>query len=394
MTITVTFDPPLPSDSPATFNTKAFTLLGDLNDWSTQANALPAELAVDLVAERSATATLTNKTLTTPVLTNPSYSGTTSNGGTVTTIDINGGTIDGAAIGSTTPAAGAFTTVTASSPITLTSANPYVSFVGTAASQQWRIGDGINATNGNLVVYDYTGSIKALEITKATGAVTILGHLGIGSAPNSAIAGGFGNSIDVGIYGVVQTRNIGNNLFYYGGWKYPKGNNGTASWLLGGDAARVVLYVAPQCTGAADSTPSGVLEGLSINGATGAVTIPGTLSLTGGTFGYGAGAGGTVTQATSKSTAVTLNKPCGQITMSNEALAAGASVAFDCGNTFVDINDVICINPSNAAGSVNYQAWVSFISAATFTVCIKNISAGSLSDAVKLNFAVLKGATS
>lgn len=294
MTITVTFDPPLPSDSPATFNTKAFTLLGDLNDWSTQANALPAELAVDLGAERSATATLTNKTLTTPVLTNPSYSGATANGGTVTTIDINGGTIDGAAIGSTTPAAGAFTTVTASSPITLTSANPYVSFVGTAASQQWRIGDGLNATNGNLVVYDYTGSIKALEITKATGAVT----------------------------------------------------------------------------------------------------IPGALSLTGGTFGYGTGAGGTVTQATSKSTAVTLNKPCGQITMNNAALAAGGTVLFQVTNSLALSSSIVVVNANaNPAGEF-YSVWCSHSFAGGFFVCIRNITAVPLSDALVLNFALLTGATS
>lgn len=61
--------------------------------------------------KNAAVATLTNKTLTTPVLSNPSYSGTTANGGTVTTIDINGGTIDGAVIGGTTPAAGSFTSL-------------------------------------------------------------------------------------------------------------------------------------------------------------------------------------------------------------------------------------------------------------------------------------------
>ena len=64
--------------------------------------------------------TLTNKTLTSPVLSNPSYSGTTSNGGTVTTIDINGGTIDGTAIGGETPAAGAFTTVSATGNMSAT----------------------------------------------------------------------------------------------------------------------------------------------------------------------------------------------------------------------------------------------------------------------------------
>ena len=50
MTISVVFDPPLPSDNPTDFNTKAFALLGDLNTWSTQANALPGEVADDLSA--------------------------------------------------------------------------------------------------------------------------------------------------------------------------------------------------------------------------------------------------------------------------------------------------------------------------------------------------------
>lgn len=47
MTITVVFDPPKPSDSPAVFDSKAFTLLGDLNSWSAQANALAVEVSQD-----------------------------------------------------------------------------------------------------------------------------------------------------------------------------------------------------------------------------------------------------------------------------------------------------------------------------------------------------------
>ena len=44
MSITVVFDPPLPSDSPATFNQKAFTLLGNLNTWSGQANQVAGDI--------------------------------------------------------------------------------------------------------------------------------------------------------------------------------------------------------------------------------------------------------------------------------------------------------------------------------------------------------------
>ena len=50
MSITVVFDPPLPSDSPATFNQKAFTLLGDLNTWSGQANQVAGGINADKTA--------------------------------------------------------------------------------------------------------------------------------------------------------------------------------------------------------------------------------------------------------------------------------------------------------------------------------------------------------
>jgi hypothetical protein len=48
MTISVVFDPPLPSDSPAVFNSKAFTLVGDLNTFSTEANATAAAVNSDV----------------------------------------------------------------------------------------------------------------------------------------------------------------------------------------------------------------------------------------------------------------------------------------------------------------------------------------------------------
>ena len=50
MSITVVFDPPLPSDNPATFNQKAFTLLGDLNTWSGQANQVAGGINADKTA--------------------------------------------------------------------------------------------------------------------------------------------------------------------------------------------------------------------------------------------------------------------------------------------------------------------------------------------------------
>lgn len=84
------------------------------------------DVASDTLVALTATQTLTNKTLDAPTLTGtitisttPAISGTWSDLGTVTTIDINGGTIDAAAIGGGTPAAGAFTTLAASGATTL-----------------------------------------------------------------------------------------------------------------------------------------------------------------------------------------------------------------------------------------------------------------------------------
>ena len=114
-----------------------------------------------------------------------------------------------------------------------------------------------------------------------------------------------------------------------------------------------------------------------------------------GGLGYGIGAGGTVTQSTSKSTAVTLNKPCGQITMSAAALAAGAEVGFAVSNTLVSLNDSVLISPSWATVNPNnYQCRLNYVGGGSFGISVKNISAGSLSEALQINFAIIKGATS
>lgn len=128
---------------------------------------------------------------------------------------------------------------------------------------------------------------------------------------------------------------------------------------------------------------------LSVAGA----TFSGNVTVGGGTLGYGAGSGGTVTQVTSKSTAVTLNKPSGQITMNNAALAAGASVDFQVNNTTVNgsTGDVIAL--TGGAFSWNYRIEAFEAGAAYFKVRVTNITGSSLSEAVAINFTVIKGST-
>jgi hypothetical protein len=110
-------------------------------------------------------------------------------------------------------------------------------------------------------------------------------------------------------------------------------------------------------------------------------------------LGYGTGSGGTVTQATSKATAVTLNKPTGRITMNGAALAANTNVQFVVNNSLVSASDVVLLTMNDANGP-NYQVQAYVYGAGTFTINLRNITGGSLSNALVLNFAVIKGATS
>lgn len=109
-------------------------------------------------------------------------------------------------------------------------------------------------------------------------------------------------------------------------------------------------------------------------------------------LGYGTGSGGTVTQTTSKYTTITLNKPSGQITMHNAALAAGAEVLFLFTNSLMSTSDTVVINI--AWGAVNPDNYTVRIAPGNgqARINVKNVGAVSLSEAVIINYAIIKGA--
>jgi hypothetical protein len=109
-------------------------------------------------------------------------------------------------------------------------------------------------------------------------------------------------------------------------------------------------------------------------------------------FGYGgSGTGGTVTQLTSKSTGVTLNKLCGQITMNNATLNRTSSVAFTLTNSFIDTTDVVIVNIASGATAGAYTITPEVIAAGSCNISLHNQLTGTdLSEAVVLNFAVIK----
>jgi hypothetical protein len=113
-----------------------------------------------------------------------------------------------------------------------------------------------------------------------------------------------------------------------------------------------------------------------------------------GGFGYATGAGGTVTQATSKGTGVTLNNYSGQITMNSANLAAGATVTFaitQTGLVGTHNNDVLIVNIASGATAGAYTV-LARNNATGGNVSITNNTAGGLAEAIVLNVVRIRGA--
>jgi hypothetical protein len=135
---------------------------------------------------------------------------------------------------------------------------------------------------------------------------------------------------------------------------------------------------------------------IALQASGGSVTVGGSITVTAAAvLGYDTGSGGTVTQATSKSTAVTLNKPTGQITMNNAALGANSVVQFSCSNSLCADKDTVVTSLTSVGGvaSLNNYQINSYVQNGSIVFGIRNTSAGSLSEAVVFNFAIIKGAT-
>jgi len=110
-------------------------------------------------------------------------------------------------------------------------------------------------------------------------------------------------------------------------------------------------------------------------------------------IGYAAAAQGTVTQLTSKSTAVTLNKSMGRITMNNASLATATNATFTLNNTTISANDTVILTISGGQATPgSYNAFANALDTGSVSITLRNISGGSLSEAVVINFCVLHGA--
>ena len=107
-------------------------------------------------------------------------------------------------------------------------------------------------------------------------------------------------------------------------------------------------------------------------------------------IGYTAEAQGTVTQLTDKSTAVTLNKSAGRITMNNASLATATNATFTLNNSLISANDTVILTISGGQATAgSYNVFANSLSAGSVSITLRNISGGTLSEAVVINFALI-----
>jgi hypothetical protein len=121
-------------------------------------------------------------------------------------------------------------------------------------------------------------------------------------------------------------------------------------------------------------------------------------TLSSGKMGYPTGTGGTVTQVTSRTTGVTLNKITGEIVLFAVGIAGHEADEFVLTNSTIEANDVIMLCIKNggslAAGTRKYYVTqVNTVAAGSCTISVGNLDNGAIaSESPTLQFVVLKGA--
>jgi hypothetical protein len=110
-------------------------------------------------------------------------------------------------------------------------------------------------------------------------------------------------------------------------------------------------------------------------------------------IGYGAGSGGTVVQATNKSTAVTLNNVTGQITLNIASLSSATNVSFTLTNSAISSYDTPIVAVASGGTLGAYNVWISSVGTGSASVTVRNNNASTLSESPVISFGLIKGSS-
>ncbi len=181
---------------------------------------------------------------------------------------------------------------------------------------------------------------------------------------------------------VVAAGNVATNTIDFVALEnYTTANGGSAIQFYTSPVGSVSRTLSANITAAVTAFPANI----TVNGS-------GGITLTdGGTVGYGIGAGGTIAQSGNKTATVILNKPSGEITMQNTALGAATTVSFTLTNSTITNHDLLLINIVGGAATPATYNIDAACNTGSAVISVRNITAGSLSEALVLRYAVIKG---
>jgi len=238
-------------------------------------------------------------------------------------------------------------------------------------------------------IFQYTTSVNP-QTFQTTGTLTSLATVGTGTAllcPANRILRENGKKLyPSGLY-------VANNTTYGapnpGVTTYMVGVYDPASFLSGFIDPNSKVF-APYNT----DKPEYVPRGINPNGNTEVDQGPPVYTLGTITSGSGLGyatpaTGSTVTQLTDKTTAVVLNAGVGRITTINAALGGNTNVSFTLTNSFIAASDSVLVQHVSGGTLGTYSVFAAS-GAGSATITLRNITAGSLSEAVVIQFTVIK----
>jgi len=150
------------------------------------------------------------------------------------------------------------------------------------------------------------------------------------------------------------------------------------------------------------SITGGSISGVTMTGSfTGVTTIEVDELQVSQSFGYaGAGTGGTVTQLTSRTTGVTLDKICGDITLVSASVSGLSSERFTLTNSTIGATDIVqvCLVGGAVAGTgpttSTYDVGVLRVAAGACDIVVHNTNnSASTTEPLVIRFMVIKGVT-
>jgi len=241
------------------------------------------------------------------------------------------------------------------------------------------------AGTGNNTAVGYSAMMWAdgsVNTNTAVGAAALVGSGGTHMTGNSNVAVGYqaGALISSGVGNVI----IGTNAEPQNPTDTKSIVIGTSATGFGSNSISIANVIAATGTGTPSTSVTSTAGAFSAGGAM-------TSNTPAGGVGYATGAGGTVTQGTSRTTGVTINKVTGAITLFAFAPVVGTLYSFTVTNSSVAATDCVVLSVKSATN--NYLAYVSAVGAGSFQVTTVSQS-GVSSDSPVINFAVIKGVTS